>query len=81
MRSIGTSLSSTVIGVVLAHLTIRLGGLPVPSRNGFRIGFLLGAAVSVAAAVVVLTIPGRRPADAGGTAQGARPSSVQDTPR
>jgi MFS family permease len=59
MRSLGTSTSSTVIGVVLSEMTLTIGGHEVPSPAGFRTGFLIGAGVAVVAALVVLTIPGR----------------------
>ncbi|GAA2431785.1 MFS transporter [Actinomadura vinacea] len=64
MRSIGTSTSSAVIGVVLANMTVQVGPVSVPSENGFRAGFLIGAGVAVAAALVALAIPGRRAAPA-----------------
>jgi MFS family permease len=60
MRSLGTSCASAVIGVILAHMTTPLGGVPVPSEDGFRVGFVVGAAMAVAAALVTLAIPGVR---------------------
>lgn len=61
MRSIGTSVSAAVVGVVLAQMTVNLGGRALPSESGFRTGLLIGAAVAVLAAVVALAIPSRRP--------------------
>ncbi|XVQ07441.1 MFS transporter [Spirillospora sp. CA-255316] len=72
MRSVGTSTSSAVIGVVLAQMSVRTGPVPIPSENGFRVGFLIGAGVAVAAALLVLTIPGRRRAPAAHAATGVR---------
>jgi MFS family permease len=59
MRSIGTSTASAVMGVVLAHMTTRLGPVTIPSENGFRVGLVIGAGVALLAALVVLAIPGR----------------------
>ncbi|ETK35471.1 MFS transporter [Microbispora sp. ATCC PTA-5024] len=59
MRSIGTSTASAVMGVVLAHMTTRLGPVTIPSESGFRVGLVIGAGVAVLAALVVLAIPGR----------------------
>lgn len=58
-RSLGTSVSSAVIGVVLAHMTVGLGPLSVPSENGIRTGLMIGAGAALLAALVVLAIPGR----------------------
>ncbi|APU15511.1 MULTISPECIES: MFS transporter [Actinoalloteichus] len=61
MRSIGTSLSSAVAGVVLAQLTITLGSTAVPSQNGFRVVMAIGAGAALAAAVIAAFLPRRRP--------------------
>ncbi|WP_431924478.1 MFS transporter [Amycolatopsis tucumanensis] len=64
MRSIGTSSSSAVVGMVLAGMTIDFGGTPVPSLDGFRTTFLIGCAACVVALLVAFFIPGRaRPAE------------------
>lgn len=60
MRSLGTSTSSAVLGVVLANMTITLGGAEVPSLAGLRTGFLIGSGLAIVAAFIVITIPGRR---------------------
>ncbi|WP_345943911.1 MFS transporter [Streptomyces sp. SID3212] len=60
MRSIGTSVSSAVLGVVLAHMTVSSGGFTVPSESGFRTGFVIGGGVALIAALVVVAIPGRK---------------------
>jgi MFS family permease len=59
MRSIGTSVSAAVIGVVLAHMTTDFGGAALPSESGFRVGLLLGAVVAAVAACVALLIPSK----------------------
>ncbi|MET9761979.1 MFS transporter [Streptomyces sp. NPDC006372] len=62
MRSVGTSVSSAVVGVVLAHMTVSLGGHAIPSEDGFRTGMLIGCGAALVAAVIALTIPVRKPA-------------------
>ncbi|PXY30809.1 MFS transporter [Prauserella flavalba] len=62
MRSIGTSVSSAVAGVVLAHLTVSLGPVSVPAENGFRVVMAIGAAAAVVAFVIAVFLPGRTPA-------------------
>ncbi|HVW41448.1 MAG TPA: MFS transporter [Amycolatopsis sp.] len=61
MRSIGTSSSSAVVGMVLAHMTTSLGPVSVPSLNGFRAAFLIGCGACVVAAIVAMFIPARVP--------------------
>ncbi|WP_307795449.1 MFS transporter [Actinacidiphila acididurans] len=60
MRSIGTSSSSAVVGVVLSHMTTRVGPATIPSENAFRTGFVVAGVGALAAALVTLAIPGRR---------------------
>lgn len=57
MRSIGTSVSAAVIGVVLAQMTTTLGGHVLPSEDGFRAAMMIGAGVGLVAAVVAALIP------------------------
>ncbi|MFD6423460.1 MFS transporter [Streptomyces sp. NPDC060198] len=64
MRSLGTTIGSAVIGVVLAQMTINLGGHSLASEDGFRVGLTVGCAVALIAAAVAAFIPGLvRPAD------------------
>lgn len=60
MRSLGTTIGSAVIGVVLAQMTINMGGHTLASEDGFRTGLLIGCGVAVAAAAVALLIPAGR---------------------
>ncbi|MET9149002.1 MFS transporter [Streptomyces sp. NPDC004042] len=63
MRAIGTSTSAAVVGVILAHMTVKVGPMALPSENGVRAVLLVSAGVAIVAALVVLAIPGReRPA-------------------
>ncbi|MFF5454304.1 MFS transporter [Streptomyces sp. NPDC012950] len=71
MRSIGTSVSAAVIGVVLAQMTTTLGGHALPSEDGFRVAMLIGCGVGLAAAVVAALIPARFAAGPAGTEAGA----------
>jgi MFS family permease len=60
MRSIGTSVSSAVAGVILANLTINLGGYTLPSQSGFRVVLLIGAGAALTALAIASFIPTRR---------------------
>jgi len=62
MRSIGTSTSSAVAGVVLAQMTIRLGPATLPSQNGFRVVLAIGAGAALVALFVAAFLPARRAA-------------------
>ncbi|MFE3875121.1 MFS transporter [Kitasatospora sp. NPDC059146] len=57
MRSLGTSVSAAVVGVVLSQLTTTLGGRTLPSEGGFRVGLVLGCGVALLAAAVAAAIP------------------------
>ncbi|MFD8802728.1 MFS transporter [Streptomyces atroolivaceus] len=68
MRSLGTTIGSAVIGVVLAQMTIDLGGFSLASEDGFRVGLMIGCGVALVAAAVAAFIPGLvRPAAEGGS--------------
>jgi len=60
MRAIGTSVSSAVAGVILAHLTISFGPAAVPSQDGFRLIMGIGSGAALAALVIASFIPARR---------------------
>ncbi|MGW0808520.1 MFS transporter [Nonomuraea sp. NPDC002799] len=57
MRSIGTTVSAAVVGVVLSQLTIRLGGHTLPSEAGFRTGMLIACGAALVAAAVTAALP------------------------
>jgi MFS family permease len=59
MRSVGTSLSAAVVGTVLAHQTIKLGDVVLPSDHGFTIAILISLAASGLALALTLLIPRR----------------------
>ncbi|MDT5073761.1 MAG: hypothetical protein QOH82_3081 [Mycobacterium sp.] len=56
-RSLGTSISSAVIGAVLAGMTVSFAGSELPSMAGFRTAMVVAAAVAALAAVLTLLIP------------------------
>jgi MFS family permease len=60
MRSIGTSVSSAVAGVILAQLTISLGPVQVPAQDGFRLIMAIGCGTALLALVIAAFIPGMR---------------------
>lgn len=64
MRSLGTTIGSAVIGVVLAQMTVTLGGHTLASEDGFRTGLLIGSGVALVSAAVATLIPGLRGAGA-----------------
>lgn len=59
MRSIGTSVSSAVIGMVLAHTSVRAGSAEVPTMQGFRIAFLIATAAALTGLVLAAFLPSR----------------------
>ncbi|MFE0823053.1 MFS transporter, partial [Streptomyces sp. NPDC058847] len=70
MRSIGTSLASALAGVVLAQMTISLGGFALPSESAFKVVMGIGAGAALLALLLASFIPRHRPG-AGGTARPA----------
>lgn len=68
MRSIGTTVSAAVVGVVLSQMTIQLGEHTLPSEAGFRTGMLAGCSAALVAAAITLALPIRK----------AGPSTDQD---
>lgn len=57
MRSIGTTTSAAVLGVVLTQMSTDFRGLFVPTEAGFRVGLILGCVVALLAAAVAAAIP------------------------
>ncbi|WP_208379034.1 MFS transporter [Cumulibacter soli] len=73
MRSVGTSVASAVVGVVLANMTLDLGPVQVPSEAGFVTGLLIGGGVALAASVLALLIPAKRPVAQSASSDGTEP--------
>ncbi|MEV5983899.1 MFS transporter [Streptomyces sp. NPDC052051] len=61
MRSIGTSVSSAVVGMVLANTAHQAHGLAIPTMHGFRVSFLIATAAVALGLVAALFLPGQRP--------------------
>ncbi|RDS61245.1 MFS transporter [Streptomyces sp. M7] len=61
MRSIGTSVSSAVIGMVLANTANDVGGVAVPTMHGFRLSFLIATGAVVLGLAFALLLPRQRP--------------------
>lgn len=57
MRSLGTSAAAAVMGAVLAAHSADVGGLQVPTREGFQLTFLIGLGAAVVAGGLGLFIP------------------------
>ncbi|MDG9713340.1 MFS transporter [Streptomyces sp. DH10] len=63
MRSIGTSVSSAVIGMVLANTADNVGGVEIPTMHGFRVSFLIATGAVAVGLLLALFLPGRRPSN------------------
>ncbi|MFJ2620448.1 MFS transporter [Glutamicibacter sp. NPDC087344] len=61
MRSLGTTGSAAVIGLVLAQMSTDFHGTLIPTEQGFRTALILGAAFSLAAVLVAIFIPKNAP--------------------
>lgn len=57
MRSIGTTTSAAVLGVILTQMSTDFEGLFVPTEAGFRVGLVFGCGACLLAAAVAATIP------------------------
>lgn len=60
MRSIGTSVSSAVIGMVLANTANHVGGVAVPTMDGFRTSFLIATGAVGLGLLLALFLPSAR---------------------
>ncbi|MCF3142158.1 MFS transporter [Streptomyces platensis] len=62
MRSIGTSVSSAVIGMVLADMSQKMGPATVPTMSGFRVSFLIATAAVLVGVALACFLPSQRKA-------------------
>lgn len=78
MRSLGTSIGSAVIGVILSQMTTTLGGHTLASESGFRTALLVGGGLALVSAAIAAVIPGARPttSDEDGAALAAAPAET-----
>lgn len=61
MRTLGSTVSATVVGVVLSANLVMADGRGIPTKGAFQTVFLVGAAVAVAGFVLALFIPRHEP--------------------
>ncbi|MFI1728930.1 MFS transporter [Streptomyces acidicola] len=61
MRSIGASVSSAVIGMVLANTANDVNGVAVPTMQGFRVSFLIATGAMAIGLLIALFLPRARP--------------------
>lgn len=59
MRTLGSSISATLVGVILSSHLMPVGDVFVPSREGFMWVFVMGVGVVLAGVVIALFIPRR----------------------
>ncbi|MDF3143723.1 MULTISPECIES: MFS transporter [unclassified Streptomyces] len=78
MRSLGTSTSSAVIGVLLAQMTTDFAGHALPSENGFRTVLLIGAAAALLCCALAAFLPRQEsgPVSAHGAAKPSEPAKT-----
>ncbi|MER6604932.1 MFS transporter [Streptomyces sp. NPDC000927] len=60
MRSLGTSVGATAMGVVLSQMTVTIGGHTFTSESGFRSGLVIGCGIALVAALIAGVIPAAR---------------------
>ncbi|HWU33257.1 MAG TPA: MFS transporter [Marmoricola sp.] len=61
MRSVGTSLSSAVVAVVLAHNVTKLGPFALPTKEAFTIALFVSLGACALAFALTALIPSKRP--------------------
>lgn len=71
MRSVGTTVASAVMALVLTSSTIELGGIAFPDHTAFRWCFMIGALAAFVGAAITLLIPVRKQAAAAASTGGA----------
>ncbi|WP_066954202.1 MFS transporter [Streptomyces lushanensis] len=76
MRSIGTSVSSAVIGMVLAHTSAVSGGVTLPTLHGFRISFLIATGAVAAGLALAAFLPSQRSAAKGPKTASLAPAAL-----
>jgi MFS family permease len=60
MRAIGTSIARAIAGVVLAQVTMSIGGQVLPSQNAFRLIMGIGCVAAVGSVILAGSLPGRQ---------------------
>ncbi|WP_254922741.1 MFS transporter [Rhodococcus sp. OK302] len=81
LRSVGTSTGSAVAAAILASSTVMIGAAAVPALHSFEVLYSIGMGVSVAAAIVTLSVRVDSPAPAHRIAtpsESAKPAEVTE---
>ncbi|MEO3813141.1 MFS transporter [Sphaerisporangium sp. B11E5] len=61
MRTLGSTVASATLGAVMAAQTVTAGPVTTTSATGFRVTFVISAAVTIVGAVFALLIPRHHP--------------------
>jgi MFS family permease len=64
MRSVGTSLSSAAMALILTNFTMPIGGRILPTAAAFQLTFVVGAAAAIIALILAAFIPAKARATA-----------------
>ncbi|MET8406368.1 MFS transporter [Streptomyces sp900116325] len=78
MRQVGIATSTAVLSVVLAHTTISVGSATLPSAEGFRTTFIVGAAAAIVGLLLSALIPSRGPVSGGSAEHYSKPAEAPD---
>ena len=59
MRTLGSTVSATIVGVILSTHVVTAGGLAIPTHEAFQLCFAVGAGVALTGVLFALLIPRR----------------------
>ncbi len=59
MRTLGSTVAATLVGVILASNFVLSGGIPIPTTQAFQAVFAMGSAVALAGVILAFFIPRR----------------------
>ena len=59
MRTLGSTVAASVVGVILSSEYVRSGGIDIPTAGAFQLVFIVGTAVVLAGVVIAIFIPRR----------------------
>ena len=57
MRTLGSTVSATLVGIILSTHAVVANGISIPTRDGFQLAFAMGAGVVLIAVVIGFFIP------------------------
>ena len=61
MRTLGSTVAATIVGVILSTQVVESGGISIPTTGAFQLSFAIGAGVALVGVVIALFIPKRKP--------------------